>query len=188
MNSSALVTLLVFAAPADNPRPDDRQRSLEAFATILTVLKSPRCSNCHPTTDVPLQGDERRLHGMGVTRGPRNRGGPVQQCSTCHQTGNAALANVPGAPHWGLAPSSMGWVGVSDDELARRLLDPRTNGGKTPAELVEHMANDPLVLWAWNPGPGRQPPPVPLDLWRKTLQQWLDTGAAIPPPPPQARP
>ena len=40
----------------DKPDPSvlaDKEKSLKAFSTILTVLKSPRCINCHPTADIP---------------------------------------------------------------------------------------------------------------------------------------
>jgi hypothetical protein len=158
----------------------DKDKSLKAFSTILTVLKSPRCINCHPSGDVPHQGDGQRLHPFGVTRGVANMGGKVQKCSTCHHAENNDFANVPGAPHWHLAPKTMGWVGLSDLELGKRLLDKKHNGNRSPKDLVNHMANDSLVLWAWNPGKGRQKPPVDLAEWRKVLNEWLDNGAAIP--------
>jgi hypothetical protein len=160
--------------------PPDKEKSLKAFSTILTVLKSPRCINCHPTTDVPHQGDVQRLHLFGVTRGLANHGGLVQKCGTCHQNENNDFANVPGAPHWGLAPKTMGWFGLSDAEIAKRLLDKNQNGGRSPQDLVKHMGNDSLVLWAWNPGKTRSKPPVELDAWRIVLKEWLDNGAAIP--------
>jgi hypothetical protein len=160
--------------------PPDREKSLKAFSTILTVLKSPRCINCHPTADVPHQGDVQRLHPFGVIRGLANNGGLVQKCGTCHHTENNDFANVPGAPHWGLAPKTMGWFGLSDVEIAKRLLDKKQNGGRSPQDLVKHMSNDSLVLWAWNPGKGRSKPPVELDVWRNVLKEWLDNGAAIP--------
>lgn len=160
--------------------PPDKAKSLKAFATILTVLKSPRCINCHPTADVPLQGDVQRLHPFGVARGVNNEGGLVQKCNTCHHAENNDFANVPGAPKWHLAPHSMGWVGLSDAQIAKNLMDKKLNGNRSPKDLVEHMAHDSLVLWAWNPGKGRQKPPVELDAWRVVLKEWLDNGAAIP--------
>ena len=57
----------------------DREKSLKAFSTILTVLKSPRCINCHPSGDVPHQGDMQILHPFGVNRGKANQGGLVQK-------------------------------------------------------------------------------------------------------------
>lgn len=167
-------------SPITAPISSDREKSLKAFSTILTVLKSPRCINCHPTNDVPLQGDVQRLHPFNVSRGIANQGGVVQKCGTCHHAENNTYANVPGAPHWGLAPKSMGWIGLPDSEIARRLMDKKSNGGRSPQDLVEHMAHDSLVLWAWNPGEGRNKPPVELEEWRKVLKEWLDNGAAVP--------
>ena len=57
----------------------------------------------------------------------------------------------------------MGWLGLSDREIAQTLLDPEKNGGRTFDDLLHHMNEDPLVLWAWDPGEGRTPPPVPHD-------------------------
>jgi len=44
--------------------------AIAAFETVRTVLQSPRCVNCHPTGDVPLQGDDGHLHEPPITRGP----------------------------------------------------------------------------------------------------------------------
>ncbi len=171
--------------PAQNLRsndaPDiDKEKSLKAFQTILAVIKSPRCMNCHPSGDVPRQGDVQRLHPSGVSRGESNHGGKVQKCATCHHTENMDFANVPGAPHWGLAPKSMGWFGLSDVEIGKKLLDKKSNGGRSPQDLVKHMSSDSLVLWAWNPGKGRSKPPVELEAWKIVLKEWLDNGAVIP--------
>ena len=149
--------------PVPMPPVNDREKSLQAFSKILTVLKSPRCINCHPSGDVPHQGDDQHLHGFGVTRGKDDHGTPVQQCSTCHHDSNTLYSNVPGAPHWALAPLSMAWFGLSDAEIGQALIDRKKNGNKTPLQLVDHMSNDSLVLWAWKPGYGRTLPPVPLD-------------------------
>jgi hypothetical protein len=177
--SEIAVNQSVIAETLPNTAPD-KDKSLKAFQTILTVLKSPRCINCHPTNDVPRQGDVQRLHPFGVVRGAADEGGKVQKCSTCHHGENADFANVPGAPHWALAPKSMGWFGQSDAEIGRRLMAKKANKGRSPQDLVKHMSSDSLVLWAWNPGKGRQKPPVELDEWRKVLQEWLVNGAAVP--------
>ena len=158
----------------------DKEKSLAAFDTILQVIKSPRCMNCHPVNDRPRQGDEQKIHGFNVQRGKFDDGTEVQKCATCHHEENNEYTDIPGAPHWKLAPKSMGWYGLSDAELAARLTDTTLNGGRTPEELVEHMSHDSLVLWAWNPGKGRSVPPVPLDDFRTALSNWLHFGAYIP--------
>ena len=162
------------------PSPPDINKSLAAFSKILTVLKSPRCINCHPTNDVPLQGDVQRLHPFNVSRGLADKGGAIQKCNTCHHEENNNYSNVPGAPHWALAPKSMGWVGLTDVEIANRLINKKTNGGRSPQDLVKHMSSDSLVLWGWNPGAGRNKPPIELEEWRRILKEWLDNGAAVP--------
>ena len=43
------------------------------------------------------------------------------------------------APGWHLAPASMGWVGLSEGDLCRTLLDRRKNGGRSVADLVNDM-------------------------------------------------
>ncbi|MEL6536579.1 MAG: hypothetical protein AAFQ98_14270, partial [Bacteroidota bacterium] len=148
---------------ADRRWQDSTAESLKAFQTLLKVLKDPRCLNCHPTGDRPRQGDDQHLHLFNIVRGPENQGGPVTTCNSCHQAENNPYSQVPGAPHWGLAPKSMGWYGLSDVEIGQRLVDPERNGGRTPQQLVEHMTTDDLVLWGWDPGKGRQPVQVPFE-------------------------
>lgn len=158
----------------------NKQTSLQAFDTILQVLKHPRCINCHPVGDRPRQGDDQHLHLFNVQRGEDNHAGPVQKCSTCHHEENNPYTNVPGAPHWGLAPKSMGWFGLSDSEIAQRLTDTTRNGGRTTEDLVHHMTHDKLVLWAWNPGGERTPIPISFENFEKALHRWADNGAYIP--------
>jgi hypothetical protein len=179
-NDKTLPSISSATEKADPSVLPDKEKSLKAFSTILTVLKSPRCINCHPTADIPRQGDAQRMHPFGVSRGVANIGGAVQKCGTCHHSENNVYSNVPGAPHWSVAPKTMGWFGLPDNEIAKRLLDKTQNGGRTPQDLVEHMSSDSLVLWAWNPGEGRSKPPVELEEWRTVLKEWLDNGAAIP--------
>lgn len=152
----------------------------EAFETVMTVLTHPRCINCHPTGDRPRQRDDQIIHLFNVTRGEENHGGPVQTCETCHHEENNSYSHVPGAPHWGLAPKTMGWYGLSHAEIAQRLLDPEMNGGRSHEDLLHHMSEDPLVLWAWDPGGDRTPPPVPHNEFIQALETWLDAGAPIP--------
>jgi hypothetical protein len=156
------------------------QDSLTAFERIAAVLQSPRCLNCHPRGDRPTQGDDRHVHLMNVQRGAEGKGLPAMLCTTCHQGRNNDAAGVPGAPHWHLAPRSMGWTGLSIAELCRTILDPTKNGGRSVADLVAHMTTDKLVLWAWQPGRGRSPPPVsPQDL-KAALDLWAMGGAPCP--------
>jgi len=154
--------------------------ALTTFERVATVLESPRCMNCHPRSDRPTQGDDRHVHLINVQRGPAGRGLPAMRCSSCHQQHNNDRAGVPGAPHWRLAPKSMGWTGLSRGELCRTLLDRRKNGGRSPAALMAHMTGDELVLWAWHPGAARTPPPISTDDFRRALEAWVNAGAPCP--------
>lgn len=167
-------------AAAELSPEEQKQKSLRAFARIATVLRHPRCLNCHPSGDRPHVGDARRLHGMNVQRGPKNHGMAGLHCGACHRTENQEIPNIPGTPHWQLAPRSMGWEGLDDHELATMLIDKKRNGNRSFDELIHHMQTDPLVLWGWNPGEGRSVPPISHDAFIQALKEWFTTGAAIP--------
>lgn len=150
------------------------------FATVAQVLRHPRCLNCHPSGDRPRVGDEAKLHPQNVQRGPKNHGMPGMHCATCHQPENQELAQVPGAPHWSLAPRSMGWEGLSDRELAQTLTDESKNGGRSLEALLEHVSHDPLVRWGWDPGPGREAIPVAHEEFVAAFRAWIEDGAPAP--------
>jgi hypothetical protein len=169
--------------PASAPAGRDpaRAAALAAFGRVAAVLRHPRCINCHTTTDFPRQGDQGQPHVLGVRRGPDDRGEVGMRCSACHQAANQ-LNGVPGAPHWGLAPLSMGWEGLDDHALAEALVDRARNGGRSLGELVRHMAEDPLVDWAWRPGGERAPVPVAKATFVADLRAWIAAGAPAPAP------
>jgi hypothetical protein len=159
----------------------DRARSIEAFKQVASVLRHPRCINCHPAGDFPRQGNEGKRHAMLVVRGPDDHGAPAMKCSSCHQAVNQQNG-IPGAPHWGLAPKSMGWEGLTDHELAEALKDPAKNGKRSLEQIFEHNVHDELVGWAWNPGAGRDTPPLTREEFAQALRTWIDTGALSPDP------
>lgn len=155
------------------------------FETMMDVVTHKRCMNCHPSGDKPRQGEDSHLHNFNVQRGPDNHGVAALQCSTCHQRANNDYSGVPGAPHWGLAPKSMAWEGLSRPEIARLMLDPTRNGGKSLDEIVKHMTEDELVLWAFEPGVDnegkpREKPPVSEAEFIAAVKAWADGGAVIP--------
>ena len=45
-----------------------------AFLRSWTVFNSPRCRNCHPSGDAPLQGDDSHVHIENDERGPDGHG------------------------------------------------------------------------------------------------------------------
>ncbi|MDP9042379.1 MAG: hypothetical protein M3N30_10390, partial [Bacteroidota bacterium] len=52
----------------------DSTESVKAFMKVYKVLMSPRCMNCHPAGDAPLQGDDSHIHTMNVQRGKDGTG------------------------------------------------------------------------------------------------------------------
>lgn len=169
------------ATPA-SPRGTEGAESpgLEAYATLYSVLKHPRCLNCHPSGNRPLQFDASLPHIMNVQRGPSDRGGAALQCSTCHQAENHAQPHLPpGSPVWRLAPREMAFEGRSPRALALQLRDPKQSH-LTLEELVAHVRDDALVGWGWAPGPGRAPVPVPREAFVAAFTTWVAAGAPIP--------
>jgi hypothetical protein len=161
----------------------DQTRSLRAFAVVASVLTSPRCLNCHIPGDSPLQGDSETPHNMNVKRGPDGRGTTAMRCMNCHQEENSTeLHAPPGRPDWRLPRPSMrmAWQGLTLSDMCRALKDPAKNGGKSPAQLIEHVRDDGIVNWGWNPGPGRSTPPVSHEEFVAQLTRWVQTGAACP--------
>jgi hypothetical protein len=152
----------------------------DLFEPIGRVLQSPRCVNCHPAGNRPLNGDEGRFHRMKVTRGADGLGAPGARCFACHHDENSKTSIVPGALHWSLAPASMGWQGLSKAELCRALADPARNGKRSLADLVEHVSTDKLVLWGWDPGAGRHPVAIPHDEFVGLVKAWAAAGGPCP--------
>lgn len=161
------------------------QSSADPFTTMMKVLTHQRCVNCHPAGDRPLQGEDSHYHNFGVRRGPDNHGVAALQCLSCHQRENNNYAGVPGAPDWSVAPLSMAWQGLSRVEIARSMLNPTNNGGRSLAEVVQHLTEHELVLWAWDPGVDangvpREVPPVPKAEYIAAVKAWAAAGAVIP--------
>jgi hypothetical protein len=162
---------------------DDPAASKAAFLAAYPVFMHPRCLNCHPTGDVPLQGDDSRLHNQNVKRGTDGKGLFALKCANCHQEKNTPGENMPpGNPNWHLPPADMPMVfqGKSPAELARTLKDPTLNGNKTLEQLLHHVTEDKLVLGGWDPGDGRTKPPISHEEFAKHMREWIEKGAAIP--------
>jgi hypothetical protein len=160
----------------------DSVASAKAFMNVYKVLMSPRCMNCHPSGDVPLQGDDSHLHTMLPRRGKDGKGLYGMKCSNCHQpTNTAGLNTPPGNPNWGLPPADMKMVfqGKTARELARQLVDPKLNGHKNIDQLLKHVS-DTLVVWGWNPGEGRTQPPLAYKDFKQEWIKWIETGAYAP--------
>ena len=159
---------------------DERQRSVALFSEAARVLTHARCINCHPAGQSPLQGEEGSRHEPPVTRGAVNFGVAGMRCPACHLDANFDPGNVPGAPHWRLAPIEMTWQGLSHRELCEQLKDRKRNGDRDLLAIVGHMSDDPLVAWAWAPGGGRAPAPGSQKVFGELIGAWAESGAACP--------
>jgi cytochrome c5 len=157
--------------------------SRAAFLQVHKVFTSPRCQNCHPAGDAPLQGEDSHLHAQFVKRGGDGHGLYGMRCNTCHQAANTAGENMPpGNPKWGLPPPEhkMVFVGRTPSQLCRQLKDPKQTGGRTLAQLLKHVSTDDLVAWGWDPGDGRTLPPLSRADTVAQMKIWIDGGAACP--------
>lgn len=180
---------LVFLVQCRTGRPGERPgRARESdvrasWDLVYQVLQHPRCLNCHPAGDRPLQGEASAEHLQNVQRGPDGQGLFAMRCSACHQEENTPGAHMPpGAPNWHLPEPDMPLVfeGLSSRELCRQLKDPARNGHKTPEQLLEHVSSDELVLWGWDPGEGRAPVPVPHAAFVLAMRTWVESGCDCP--------
>lgn len=170
----------------EQPRPTDRASGLAAFETVRSVLQHPRCQNCHPAGDRPLQGDEGRIHNQNIQRGLTGVGMTGAECTTCHRDANPPPELGPHTPPgvskgWHMPPPEMKmvFVGVTPGALCEQVKDPARNGGKDAKALREHL-DDPLVVWAWSPGLGRNPPPVSHKDFVAAWEQWTAAGFPCP--------
>ncbi|CAM3755867.1 hypothetical protein [Sphingobacterium prati] len=160
----------------------DSVKSVAAFSKVYSVLISPRCVNCHPAGDVPLQGDDSHLHTMFPQRGKDGKGILTMKCTNCHQPENTPGTHTPpGSPNWHLPPADMKMVfeGKSPRELAKQIMDPTKNGNKDMKALIAH-ADDELVKWGWQPGEGRTLPPLSHREFKEAWITWLKNGAYAP--------
>ena len=161
---------------------DQKERSVALFAEAGKVILHPRCVNCHPAGDRPLQGEDGHPHLPLVVRGREGHGAVAMQCTNCHGRANFDPGGVPGHPIWHLAPIEMAWAGKSLGEICAQIKDPNRNGGKSLDEIVHHMTEDSLVGWGWSPGAGRAPAPGTQQEFGALIRAWAEGGATCPEP------
>ena len=166
---------------------DQAERSRALFNEIAKVVTHPRCMNCHPAGEHPLQGADHHDHRPPAYRGEGGVGIAGLTCSACHTEKNytlvgtgASYKSIPGHPRWGLAPIEMAWQGKTLNQICQQMKDPARNGGRTLALLQEHLAHDDLVAWGWAPGEGREPAPGTQQQLGELAQAWINTGAQCP--------
>ena len=157
-----------------------QERSLALLQEAGKVILHPRCVNCHPRNDRPLQTDAGRPHQPLVVRGADGHGAPGMECSACHHDANFDPARVPGHPRWHLAPLSMAWQGKTLGTICEQIKDPARNGNMDLQAIAHHMAEDSLVGTAWNPGAGRTPAPGTQAEFGALIRAWIDAGAVCP--------
>ena len=207
----ALILLLIWhtdrATAAQNTSTATRTEGLAAWGRIYSVLTHPRCINCHTATNYPQQGEDRHRHQFNVVRGPDGHGVPGLTCATCHQGANSKASGgatcsechqgadldptgVPGGHGWHLAPLSMQWQDQNDQPLSsaavcRAITDRTKNHGLDGPGLLKHHEEEPLVLWAWNPGrrpdgTARTLPPMSHAEFVTATRMWVDAGTPCP--------
>ncbi len=170
------------------PAAKEDHEALAAWETVRGVLQHPRCQNCHPAGNAPLQGDDSHVHQQNVQRGPTGSGMVGEECATCHGPANPPSnygAHIPPGNikgwHMPAPENPLVFVGVPSGELCERVKDPTRNGGKDMAALRAHL-DDPLVLWGWSPGFGRAPVSTPRDAFLAAWERWAAAGAPCPSP------
>ena len=72
------------------------------------------------------------------------------------------------------------WEGLSDGQICQSIKDPKQNKNRNLDQLVEHLTEDKLVMWGWNPGKGRTPVPMAHDEFSAKVKQWQVAGAPCP--------
>jgi hypothetical protein len=166
---NALVLTLVLAQTSPHP-----------FSPIAKVLLHPRCLNCHPAGDAPLQGDDSRPHRQNVRRALEGLG---TKCTACHlEQGLRGPHLPPAAASWEMPSHAQPMIfeGRSEAALCVQLKARAQNGNRTLAALRSHMQSDPRVLWSFNPGPLRSPPPLTHPEFLARVDEWIRAGAPCP--------
>lgn len=172
---------LALAAPAAAQTPAEIEAGREAFARAVAVFQHPRCTNCHNRGEGPGQGNTPRAHFSNVKRGADGRGDGPTRCTNCHKATNTGGGTTPGAPDWRMPPPGRaGWDGLTPAEICAALKDRERNAGLSVDQVVEHMAKDPLVLWAWAPGGIRAKPPLAHDEFMALMRSWRAGGGSCP--------
>jgi len=170
-----------------------KDEGLEAWKRIQAVVTHPRCANCHVGPDnIPMWtivGENKsRPHGMNISADTSRIGAQELPCGTCHMTSTAPNTVAHAPPHagipWQLAPVAFAWYGKTGAEICRQLRDPKRNGGRDAAGLVQHLLLDAaqhgFIPWGWNPGGGRSPAPGSFEDHVRDVETWGAAGQPCP--------
>ena len=159
------------------------EESKKAFLKAYTVFMNPRCMNCHPDGNQPLQGDDSHIHLQNVVRGTEGKGVYAMKCKNCHQDANLeGEATIPGSPHWGMPPASrpMVFQGKTPKQLAKHFKDNQYTGFKTMDDMIKHVEEESLVLAGFNPPAGVTKIPMSHEEFVAAVKEWIEKGAAVP--------
>jgi mono/diheme cytochrome c family protein len=187
-----------------NPIPTKQENALSKPAGYFSDF--PRQGDDrHPHYFNVIRGDdEPLLHGAGI-------GAPFERCASCHGSTNDPKTGIPGAclaldyqpppvvdpevprcpsAFWGLTPRSMTWetaVGVpmTGAQLCASIKDPTKTQRADLKDVQDHLANEPAVNWAWNPGTrpngeARTTPPISQRELVDAFDKWRKAGAPCP--------
>lgn len=171
---AAAAQLVVAQAAPDAPAEGE-------FKEIARVLLHPRCMNCHPAGDAPLQKDTSVPHAQNVSRRIEEVG---MSCTTCHPAVQLPGPGMPpGAPHWHMPTREVPMVFEKKTaaELCEQLKDPARNGDRDLAEILHHVTEDGIVKWSFAPGDGRTKPHVSHAKFIQLVDAWIKKGAPCPP-------
>lgn len=75
----------------------------------------------------------------------------------------------------------MAWVGRTPNQLCEQLADRDRNGGRTLAEVVDHVGHDAFVAWGWAPGANRPSAPGTQQEFAAIMAAWVENGGGCPP-------
>lgn len=159
------------------------QESKAAFLKAYKVFMHPRCMNCHPKGDVPLQGDDSHAHLQNVVRGKDGKGMYAMKCKNCHQDANLdAPETPPGNPHWQMPPADkpMVFQGKTPRQLALHFKDNNFTGFKDLNDMIKHVDEESLVLSGFAPPPGVSKIPMSHKEFVDAVKEWIAKGAAVP--------
>ena len=70
--------------------------------------------------------------------------------------------------------------GAQSREICEQIKNPAKNGSGPFDDVADHVGHDALVLWGWNPGPGREPAPYSAAELVGFILQWDALGAPCP--------
>ncbi|MBW7968015.1 hypothetical protein [Bradyrhizobium sp. BR 10289] len=198
--ASAIAALTGIVAAKDDGKSEvsqagsvSRAEGLEAWKRIEAVVTHPRCANCHVDAKAipiwtPAGETKPRVHGMNIHGGESRIGTEALACSTCHMTSTQANEPAPSPPRagidWQLAPVAFIWFGKTGAEICAQLKDPKRNGGRDAAGLVDHLRHDAslngFIPRGWAPGAGRSTPPGSFEEHVKDMAMWGAAGQPCP--------